>query len=139
VTAEQMNPRNVTRRTSVDERPPASAAASPGRRFRWGTVPAALSWCFGGGALIAIPFGAYQALQMLPLPAGAGPAERMMVHASLVMIPCLIVAGGLNCLAGTRWLRGRWIQALLLNAGACGIMAIPQWMHDAALTAARNV
>jgi len=134
-----MNPYETPQQASIDERMPTATVAGTARRFRWGTVPAALSWCFGGVALIAIPFGSYQTLKMLPLSVDAGWAERMMVYASLVMIPCLLVSGGLNCVAGMRWLRGRWIQALLLNAGAYGVMAIPQLMHDAAVAAARNM
>jgi hypothetical protein len=133
------NPYETPQQVSFEKRVPAAKIAGTSRQFRWETIPAALSLCFGGVSLIAIPFGVYHTLTMLPLPPDAEWAERMMLYASLTMIPCLLVSGCLNCFAGMRWLRGRWIRALLFNAGAYGVMAIPQLMHDAAVNAARSM
>jgi hypothetical protein len=135
----KMNPYESPQQGSISERVPAVKTAATSRRFRWGTVPAALSWCFGGVSLIAIPFVTYHTLKMLPPSADAEWAERMMVYGSRAMIPCPLVSGCLNCFAGMRWLQGRWIQALLLNAGAYGVIAIPQLMQDAAVSASRNI
>jgi hypothetical protein len=109
------------------------------RRFRWFVIPAALSWCFGGLTLLALPFGIYHTIGTLILDPDADWPSRMMSYASIVMIPAMLIAGLLNLLAGFRWLRGRWITALIFNAIAYGVMAIPQLMHVSAMDAARQM
>lgn len=132
-----MNPFDPPKEIPVPE-----AARTPGltpRRFRWFVVAAALSWCFGGASLIAWPFGVYHTIGMLPISSDAGWPERLLVNASLVMIPALIVSGCLNIVAGLRWLRGRWVAGLVCNGIAFALLAVPQIMHEAALAAFKQI
>ncbi len=131
-----MNPYDAP---TENARTKADAKSTKPPRFRWFVIPAALSWCFGGLALLALPFGIYHNIGSLIVESDADWPSRMMSYASIIMIPALLAAGLLNLLAGFRWLHGRWIIALTMNVIAYGVMAIPQLIHESAMDAARQM
>ncbi len=103
-------------------------------RFRWCTIPAALSGIFGLLAIVAIPMGIFQNIDVYQ-----NPTNRMMFFAALGMPIALLVAGTLNVIASFRWGRGRWLSALACNAVAYGTMMIPFMMFESAMNAAQRL
>jgi hypothetical protein len=109
-----------------------SVAAS--RRFRWTTIPATLSWFFGLFAVVAIPIGILQNIDVYQ-----NASSQMMLFAAVGMPIALLIAGVLNVIAGFRWIGGRWLSALSCNAIAYGTMMIPVAMYESAMDAARRL
>jgi hypothetical protein len=109
-----MNPCEPPESANPDAADPTSA---PARRFRWGVIPAAFSFVFGGTTLVAVPVGLYRIVFNLrhSLP---GTLERDSLFEMLVVAGCIMITGVLNVLAVARWLKGRWIPALILNTVA---------------------
>lgn len=60
----------------------------------------------------------------------------MIANTSVLMIPALGLGGTLHILAGYRWLRGRWLVAVTLNAMALGTVTVSGAMHELAVDAA---
>lgn len=104
------------------------------RRFRWSTIPAALSGLFGLLALVAIPIGIFQNIDVYQ-----NPSNRMMFFAALGMPIALLVAGTLNVVGSFRWIRGRWLSALACNAAAYGTIMIPIKMFESAMDVAQSL
>lgn len=100
------------------------------RQFRWGIIPATMSWCIGVLSLLSVPFGTYHTIGMLPFDANASLEERMSTYALIAMTPVMLISGCLHVMSGNRWLCGRWITALLLNICAFGMLAIPPLIED---------
>ena len=104
------------------------------RRLRWSTIPAALSGFFGLLAIVAIPIGIFQNIDVYQ-----NPTTRMMFFAAVGMPIALLVAGTLNVIASFRWVRGRWLSALACNAVAYGTIMIPIMMFESAMDAAQRL
>jgi hypothetical protein len=109
-----MNPYEPPESANPDAADPTSA---PARRFRWGVIPAAFSFVFGGTALVAVSVGLYRIVFNLRH-SPPGTLERDSLFEMLVVAGCFMITGVLNVLAGAWWLNGRWIPALILNTVA---------------------
>ncbi len=103
-------------------------------RFRWFTIPAALSGFFGVLAVMAIPFGIFQNMDVYQ-----NPSNRTMFLAALGMPISLLVAGTLNIIGSFRWVRGQWLSALACNAAAYCTMIIPIKMFESAMDVTQRI
>ena len=117
-----------------DAPPTETGRAGGTKRFRWSTIPAALSGFFGLLAVVAVPIGIFQNIEVYQ-----NPSNRMMFFAALGMPIALLVAGALSVVASFRWLGGRWLSALACNAAAYGTVMIPIMMFESAMDAARRL
>ncbi len=106
------------------------ADASPPRA----SIPAALSGFFGLLAIVAIPIGIFQNIDVYQ-----NPSTRMMFFAAVGMPIALLVARTLNVIASFRWVRGRRLSALVCNAVAYGTIMIPIMMFESAMEAAQRL
>ncbi len=131
-----MNPYDSPQPSSADSQTSGNLGKP---RSPWLVVPAVVSWCFSGLALLALPVGIYRATEFLPVSTGAGEFEQLMAFASVALIAALLVAGIINILAGFRWYQGRWIWALIFNVIATGTFLIPVLAFDAVAFAALEV
>lgn len=122
----QMNPYETP--TQSSQAKPVNEIPTRGG-FRWGVIPAAISWCIGAVALVALPVGIYQnSASFFPEDSADWP-PRMMSYAAIATIPAMLAGGSLYLLAGFLWARGRWCVALTLNAVGYALFCIPEAMH----------
>lgn len=113
-----MNPYDAPRETSE----PRAAVEAPKLGFRWRLLPAILSWALGGFFLLSLPLGVYvfsqKLLERVALP------YLLMPVVSFVFV---LTAGLCWILAGRRWLRGHWWQAILLDLAPVPLAYVRVW------------
>lgn len=78
------------------------------QRYRWGTIPAGLSWSVGGALFLCAILWVYQ------LATGLDEFPR----AAIWMLVAIIGSSVLNLWSGRNWMRSRWKSALILNVAS---------------------
>src|SRR5690606_13024784 len=98
---------------SFEQKEQAFGDRPPPRRFRWRVMPACLCWLLGGMMILLLPGAVYNNWEYLGIDFDQPLPWVLLDALKLAMFPMVAASGGALLYAGGRWMKGRWVAAII--------------------------